>query len=282
MSASALSRIKSMQVSWAEKNHIATDSKGYTSKLASNLLFPINEKTLKNFREGDGNELGNKGKPSKMCALHSSSALAVNVFDYWRNKDASPLALALGIPAPIAVEAFEKKYPTGLRGNAPNLDVVIQTPAGKVAIESKFTEPYSKSKQTSTKFKDKYFANNQKLWLDVGLPKCQKLASDICDGRINFTMLDAQQLLKHILGLQNSKDKPRLLYLWYSIPGDESDAHLWEIEVLTKRVDDHIDFRSMTYQDLYSIISYAAPSEHQDYLHKLGERYFSDLTEWRI
>ena len=32
-----------------------------------------------------------------MRALHSSSALAVNFFDYWTNKDKSPLLSALGI-----------------------------------------------------------------------------------------------------------------------------------------------------------------------------------------
>jgi len=278
LSTSALSRIKNTQLSWAERNGIVIDNKGYTSELALNLLPPLNEKTLKDFKDGDGNELGGNGKPAKMCALHSSSALAVNVFDYWRDKNADPLAVAIGVSTPITIEGFEKKYPTGLRGNAPNLDVVIQTADGKVAIESKFTEPYSKSKHEITKFKEKYFANNQKLWHDVGLPKCQQLASDIVNGETEFKMLDAQQLLKHILGLQKSEDKPHLLYLWYSELGEESDILRNEIAQFTKKIDDHIGFRSLTYHELNSNLKANTTSEHQEYLRKLGERYFIEST----
>jgi hypothetical protein len=74
-----------------------------------------------------------------MRALHSSSALTVNVFDTWVDRNASPLLSALNVePGEVDVR-FEEQYPTGLPGNPPNLDVVLRRPGGHlIAIESKF------------------------------------------------------------------------------------------------------------------------------------------------
>jgi len=276
----ACSRIKSIQRRWADMHGLSIHKNGYTSTLSDNLFFPLQIQTVKDFEHGDGNETKPvDGKPAKMCALHSSSALVVNVFDYWRDKDATPLAKALGVVSPIVIEGFEMKFPTGLPGHAPNLDVVIQSPSGKVAIESKFTEPYYKAKSNDKPFKDKYFPSNYKLWLELGLPECEQLAMDIQSGHTVFSMLDATQLLKHILGLQKSLDKPHLLYLWYSVSGEESEKHQEEVPLFAKRVDTHIAFRSMTYQQLFSRLLEVASHEHQDYLHSLESRYFTSEDE---
>ncbi len=58
-----------------------------------------------------------------MHAVHSSSVLACNVFDYWRAKDLGLMGQALGIESLIERITFEAQFPTGLPGSPPNLDV---------------------------------------------------------------------------------------------------------------------------------------------------------------
>jgi hypothetical protein len=47
-----------------------------------NLFEPLLSEVKGNFEEADGGELS--GKPCKMQAVHSSSALGVNIFQYWK------------------------------------------------------------------------------------------------------------------------------------------------------------------------------------------------------
>lgn len=53
----------------------------YTTLLDDNLFQPLLPDVRAAFRAADGNELN--GCPAKMQAVHSSSALAVNLFQYW-------------------------------------------------------------------------------------------------------------------------------------------------------------------------------------------------------
>ena len=75
-----------------------------------------------------------------MRALHSSSALAANLFDYWTERDKSPLLAALGVDAKGETSLdFEARFPTGLGGTPPHLDVAMRRSTGSVvAVEAKF------------------------------------------------------------------------------------------------------------------------------------------------
>ncbi len=148
--------VKAQQCAWARSGGHEPDSDGYCASVSENLFQPLTPCTEAEFRAADGDELGRPGQRAKMQALHSSSALAVNFFDYWRGRDTMPLAEALGVPGPICSIRFEQKRPTGLRGKAPNLDVALQPASGpEIFIESKFLEPYGAS--AAPKFKEKYF-----------------------------------------------------------------------------------------------------------------------------
>jgi hypothetical protein len=46
-----------------------------------------------------------------------------------------------GSPGRLSELRFEQKLPTGIRGNPPNLDVVLFTSEMPLAIECKFAEP---------------------------------------------------------------------------------------------------------------------------------------------
>jgi hypothetical protein len=193
------------------------------------LFEPLSACSRRDIVAGDGGEFGEGDARGKIQALHSSAALACNVFDYWRGRDLAILARGLGLSTRLCGLAFEQKFPTKLGGIAPNLDVVFFACDGSVvAVESKFTEPFVKSKAKSF-LKPKYFPLDRGLWRDAGLLGCQKVAEDLRDGQVRFEALDAAQLLKHMLGLALSGHSWTLICLWYDAGGSSSERHLEEL-----------------------------------------------------
>jgi hypothetical protein len=87
----------------------------YLDAIEANLLQPLSVAAHRGFGNGSGSELADTpARPAKMKALHSSAALAVNVFDYWTTRDSAPLTAAMGIASRIREMAFERQFPTGL------------------------------------------------------------------------------------------------------------------------------------------------------------------------
>jgi hypothetical protein len=270
--------IRNQQRSWAASHGLRVDHSGYTLDLSDNLFAPLSEATRAEFSSGDGGELGGLDRRGKMQALHSSSALACNVFDYWRNRDRSLLAAALRLPSGIRGIEFERKFPTGLPGNPPNMDVVLSLDDGLiVAIESKFLEPYGSRHVQG--FKDAYFRTKPGLWGRSGYSECQRLAFRLFSGETVFRWLHAEQLLKHILGLAAAKKPWELLYLWYEVPEPASE-HRAEAEVFAGIArSDGIAFRSMSYQSLFVEMQAQAGGPENEYLAYLGERYFNTSAQ---
>ena len=101
----AIEYIQTKQQIWAQRKGIClVGSKGergeknYTTTLNDNLYRPLTPVVKQAFLKGDGKELKPDGeKLPKMQAIHSSSALAVNVFQYWMMKDISTIASACGL-----------------------------------------------------------------------------------------------------------------------------------------------------------------------------------------
>ena len=265
--------VREQQRAWATNYVIAIDFAGYTIELNDNLFVPLSNATRTDFLKADGTELKSDRKRSKMHALHSSSALASNVFEYWRNREKSILASSLNLYANIKDNSFEWKFPTGLPGNPPNLDVILTLTDGSItAIESKFLEPYGRHKQG---FKTKYFESSPGLWAAFGYPHCQNLASQLQSGDFVFQWLHAEQLLKHILGLARSGKVWELLYLWYEVPGRSSRDHAAEGEEFASVVTvDGISFRSISYQTLFTTMQSLAKNSDDAYLGCLQDRYF--------
>lgn len=285
---SALTLIRKAQQTWAE-NKVTVD-RGCTTTLDDNLFQPMHRETLEEFRQGSGDETGHAGtskKRVKMLSLRSSSVLAVNVFDYWRGRDLTELAHGLGANGQYAELKFERPFNHGLSTGKPHLDVVLYAAGQRqpFAIESKFAEPYDVGKkEVSPPIAGKYFEAERERWTDVGLPRCQALAEAI--GRsVEFRRLGAVQLLKHILGLANDSTghagadrKVSLLYLWFDTGCAEAEEHYQEIERFMKLLDAHIDFRTMTYQDLFNRLAVVAEPNYVEYLRR---RYFSSSASAR-
>ena len=278
--------ILSKQIQWAYRNNmILVGSKGnrgrkaYTNKLDDNLFEPIILETENEFKNADGGEL--TGNPCKMQAVHSSSALGVNIFQYWKKINLVPAIAAAcrfcnsGNASSQDIN-FEVKYPiSGKFPRSPNIDVVINNSSESkfkvYAIECKFSEAYSLRNHSGISPK---YIKLLKVWDDI--PNLLKLAKTISRDYKKFTRLHPAQLIKHILGLKEKfgKNKFRLLYLWYDTIGPESGIHHKEIGEFTKITkDDGIYFHAMSYQDLIINLSKNYRNKHKNYINYVTERY---------
>jgi hypothetical protein len=270
----AYSQIISQQREWALQRNIPFDDKGYVTDLEANLFLPLCKDTESDFSKGRGDELGIAGGHGKMKALHSSSALAVNFFEYWRqNSQFHFIAQACGFKGNATGMRFEATHDTPI-SSTPHLDLEFTSNDNQVlAVESKFTETYRY--HTRRKIKDMYLKPG--VW--KGLPGCERLAQQILQdqkAKTSFTFLDAPQLLKHILALANEcGDNFELLYLWYYIPSLEAEEHKKEIADFKNRIDDRVRFRDMTYQELFNVIEKNI-SFNPDYRIYIKERYFTE------
>lgn len=267
------------QAGWALRTGRQASPSGYLDTVRANLYQPLSAAALAGFEAGSGAELSDAaGRPAKMKALHSSAALAVNVFDYWAVRDAGPLALAMGLDGTDAIRAltFERQYPTGLPGTPPNLDVVLSLASGfTVAIESKFTEWMTPAPARTGAFRPAYFPASGPLWAGRGLHGCQRLAGAIAAGDERFRWLDAPQLLKHALGLATrTAGRFSLHYLYYDTGGPKGAAHRAEIGRFSSLAGEETRFVAGSYQDLFRSIRAHAAGADQDYLDYLADRYF--------
>lgn len=281
--------ILSKQTQWALNRGIPlTGSKGrrgrpaYTPELDQNLFEPLELPVRESFLQGDGNEIiGSLNSPAKMQAVHSSSALSVNIFQYWHKINQAPIiATACGfcrkgnnVSQRIV---FEDKYPIDNRFQfSPNIDVVFYNSESskfkRFAVECKFSESYNS--QGHSGLKPEYISLNT-VWEDI--PNACDLAKSICPNDSKFTYLHAAQLIKHILGLKAKfgKDGFRLLYLWYDALGEEGATHRNEIRAFSEVVRaDGVKFHAMSYQELIVRLSIEYRQEHERYIKYLTERY---------
>lgn len=278
--------ILSKQVQWALNHGICLiGSKGlrgrpaYTPELNQNLFEPLERTVRKSFLKADGNEI--IGSPAKMQAVHSSSALSVNMFQYWQKiKQVPGIAAACGfcrkgnnVSQKIV---FEDKYPIDNKFRfSPNIDVVFHnwdsSKYRRFAVECKFSEAYGSRGHSG--LKPEYISLGR-LWVDI--PGIYELAKSLCPNDNKFTYLHAAQLIKHILGLKEKfgKEGFRLLYLWYDVLGGEGVIHRNEIKAFSEIVRaDAVRFHAMSHQELIARLSEGYRQKHDRYINYITERY---------
>ena len=162
-----LRAVREEQKSWAMANGVPLDSRPRVPVVDLNLRPPLSSAARAAFERGAGSDLA-----GRMRALHSSSALAANFFDYWTHREKAPLLSALDVDGKNADSlAFEARFPTGLGGTLPHLDVAIWLSPGEViAVESKFTEHLRRSTRGKSRFETSYFPESHSLWEERGMP----------------------------------------------------------------------------------------------------------------
>lgn len=280
-SETARDRIRRLQREWAEQRGLAVDALGYLPDYASNLRAPFSPKALKAFSTGAGSELEDsaKGGPAKMRALHSSAALAANVFDYFSDRDAQPLASALGVSGrPTAID-FEVPLSTGSGGIPPHLDLVIRLQGGGLAgIEAKFTEwMVKKSKQAEKLSPYVSVDGKSSYWSRAELPSAHKLVKMILGTPDTFQVLDVPQLLKHALGLKRAARGKAwsLIYLYYEGGGEIAERHDSELAQFSAAVGAELHFSALTYQSVISDLVREPSALDPAYVAYLRERYIA-------
>jgi len=283
--------IQKKQVAWAISNGLVPvgstfqneGKKNYLEKLEDNLFLQrLTDKTQEQLNKGDGGELKpccRKGKHyrEKIKALHSSAAIVVNTFDYWRNKDVYPILYACGLcekdvqKNPITHEIIfeDKRFKIINNRFSPNIDIVINNSVSTIyAIESKFTEPYNGRKQK--KLNQYYYGHCS--W--DGLENLFDLAKKILLDNEKFKYLDAAQLMTHILGLKKTGKEFRLLYLWYDVIGEDGVKHRKEIEEFARIVKkDNINFSHITYQEMIMKLAQEFYIGNEECFNYLKNRY---------
>ncbi len=286
----AYNYILTKQVLWAlNQGIVLIGSKGkrgrpaYTQELNQNLFEPLEPQVRECFKKGDGSELiGTPNNPAKMQAVHSSSALAVNIFQYWeKNKQVPTIAAACRIcrkGSDVSKRIiFEEKFPIdkNIFRFPPNIDVLIHNSDlakyKRFAIECKFSEAYASRGDHGLKTP---YINLNEIWNDI--PNLYNLAKTICPEDNQFHHLHPAQLIKHILGLKTAFGKTgfRLLYLWYDVLGEASAIHRYEIDIFSNVVkSDDIKFHSMSVQELIIRLSKNYRSDHKEYIKYISNRY---------
>ncbi|MCW5875949.1 MAG: hypothetical protein KIS85_03615 [Anaerolineales bacterium] len=284
---STYQHIIARQIAWAQGRGLPlVDSRGgdrgrpaYFPTITDNLFQPLTAETLECFRNGDGKEIGDyPHKPAKMRAVHSTSALAVNLFQYLGQIGrVDLLASASGLQpqgyAPGAV-VFEEKYPVGRGfGIAPNVDVVVKPSDLErpvIAVECKFSEAYRVNESKGLKAK---YLSRAELWPE--LPNLHRLALALSPDDEQFQFLHAAQLVKHILGLRAAYGGNFCLaYLYYEGQGAEGLTHAEEAAAFAEIARaDGVLFCAITYQQLISRLAAELVSSHPDYVAYLTGRY---------
>jgi hypothetical protein len=225
---------------------------------------------------GDGGELivrAGKLAP-KFCAAYSSSALAVNTFAPWLGHEKS---LVLVGRSGFAELAFEVRFPTGLQGNPPNLDVVAQTSETLVAIESKCLEYLG---EHEARFQQSY----DDVVVELAHESWIKLFQDLKRDPRLLSRLGVGQLMRHYLGLRRAivngeTEAATLLYIFWEPENassfDEFAAHRNDLDRLMQRVSDPtVRIAAASYPELWqSWAQSSGPDWLTNHLLALRQRY---------
>lgn len=245
-------------------NGAVLDQHGWARNYQNNLFAPLHPESLKEFVACS--EVSEDGRGKRISAPHSSTALAVNTFDWWRGKSLDPISRALGVDVE-RFTGFERSHHFGLkRPSQPDVEFTASD-GSAVAVEVKLREPYG---DVTNPFADKYF-ETEGLW--SGLPRLEELAELIrFDTETNFTTLHAAQLIKHALGLRHSYgDDFTLVYLWRYVPGEIGERHTAELSTFAAVAGEEITFTAISVDHL--VASFVPDSESMAWFEYLSRRY---------
>ena len=250
---------------------VEVDDRGYVPAAADNLVPSVRLRDFEaDLRAGDGNELRDKFR-----AIHSSSALAVNVFGPFRDRTRE---LSLPVPGAFAGLQFEAKCPTGVSSQPANLDLLLTGLGGIVGVESKLTEHLSRHRAAfSPRYRERIRdERRQSAWFREML--CLE------EDPRRYAWLDAAQLVKHAFGLARTfpDGALTLLYLYWEPRHAEQlppfAGHRCEVEAFSARVaGSRPTFRALAYPELWACWSGKTRPWLSAHLDALRARYDVDL-----
>ena len=272
--------IRNAQQDWARSRGIPFHSRGYVLDVEDNLWQPLSPRARQGFERGAGSELS-----GHMRALHSSSALAVNFFDYWTDRDKTPILSALGIDSEGGHSLdFEAQFYTGLGGTPPHLDVAITYGTGCViAVESKFTEHLKRSTTGKSNFTTAYFPQVHRP-LDRKGPARLPVARRRAVGRGTpwrqaavrvpgpAAASQARSWAGDATGKRVQSLLPVLRLAWGWDGGDRR-----EVDLFDECVGGEIRFKALTYQEVFEKLR-GSGQAGSEFLNYLETRYFTRMA----
>lgn len=226
-----------------------TDAKGYVRTPAENLVDGVTmEQFEDDVRSGSGDELR-----TKFCATHSSTALAVNCFAWFKSADRLQSLSLLDAMGASALR-FERKFRIFDERMPPNLDVWIEREHENIAIESKLTEYFEKKRPKFSRAYDRLAPP------ELAEPCWWQVYQRAKESEPRY--LDIAQLVKHYFGLRRYQQstecaKPLVFLYLYWEPLNWQDIHSCnehrrEVEQLACDVEEsEISFKFTTYTQLW-------------------------------
>lgn len=251
---------------------VKPNCKDCVESVEDNLLPYVNVGDFKqDLRNGAGNQLGEKFR-----SVHSSAALAVNCFAPFRRHPHDLHLLGYGTFDELE---FERGCPIGLKsGHKAYPDIVLSSRFEAIGIESKLTEHLGTRK---AKFSCAYECDIQDERRNQGYFQEMRRLKAIPG---YYRRLDAAQLIKHAYGLYNEFKHPsvKLLYIYWEPKNWQSypifREHREEVKEFSKRVEGaRPTFSSMSYPDLWSMLSQGAPGWLRNHIQDLEKRYLLEL-----
>jgi len=275
------------------KNHL-TDNKDYLLNLNENLFIPFHnteDKDYLAFKRGKGKEL-----EEKFRAPHSSAALCVNFFKYWKEND--PVGFykilweiihkrKLGPEenwSPVEYE-FEVAHLFGRdksrQTDRPGyIDLEIRTSDGLelIHVESKFTEEFNPIKR--------YQEKNLSLGKIHNREAYRKLFKEyfVCDPNdlMNGSELSKNyQLAQRLLFIVENADDyyaayPGAVVLFLYFDYEEFDRTLLDFPGIINDIHRE-DFKMLSYQELFNSMKKTVlnTTQHKEWFEYMDSRYFS-------
>lgn len=148
---------------------------------------------------------GNEIESGKFRSPESSARLVANSFGLFltqpRDLPALPGCESWGWPAlSVCLEAIVRFPWRG--GHHPCLDVLVETTNALIGIESKRYEPFRGERESE--LSDAYW---RPIWGSM-MNGYERLRNGLRDGTVEFTRLNAAQLVKHAFGLRTAVHRP--------------------------------------------------------------------------
>ncbi len=170
-------------------------------------------------------------------------------------------------------------------GRHPCLDVLVETGTALIGIESKRYEPVRDDPKPE--FSPAYW---RPVWGEA-MTRYEQMRDGLRDGTIEFSRLDAAQLVKHAFGLrtavhrdgQHKGKRPVLIYLHAepanrpdggAIPKDRTRAHRDDVVRFTDAVKgDEVEFLSCTYRELLAAFQSDARDDVRSHANLVADHF---------
>jgi len=276
------SRILETQATWARSQDLEIGDSRHTPDLRSNLFAPLPDGVRGELEQSRRHPLGDVardvegGKPGDLQLLESTLALVCNLFaPGGGGATTGALAETCGGDSRTGRMRVCPTVGTAASGLSAEVDVLFETasPAASsnddagagddvgrpTAVIASYAEPYRSPRprrEPANRVSSEWLEPSG-IW--EALPMCRRLALDLRASPRRFEHVGAAELLLAGVSMttQYGYRGFRLVHLWYDGGGAAAAKYRSELDRFRFRVGGELDFRSLTWQQLYAQLAEA-------------------------